>query len=806
VNDAVALADVARGLPPEALGPFRGLASYDVADAAVFFGRERETREALQLLRERGIVFVVGAPGSGRRSLLRAGVVAAIANGALGEEPRAWDVVGPAFFAGGTAQRAELTARRDRDGRGIALVVERLDETLRGEGGRAVADLLTSLAERPEQGVCAIAAVRSDRMEAVLADGGDAFARALLGCAVPLSPLDAAAWRDVAERSVTAYGYSWDDATPGSSSMLRTSFALARAWERRDVEGKRIPSPSAGAERALEAFADEALERVLERGVRAGDVARELLVALTARARKVGELAQGEPREKVLAELAASGLARLDAGWARLGHDALATEWPTLARWLRDGPRALPVDRRREERPPATAVTPRTPTRLRGVTVAAWMLACAGLAGAAFAEVKREAAVDASRAARADAEALSRRSRAGDLFAAVPPDAGPTDRVASFVRVVAEDPTWPDARLALARAYADRAAEVDGTDDGDDASGLRTRALAEASAAISLGGAARGYFLEGEIDEDLGDRAAARGPFLDAARITDGMGHGEVDDYIAHASLAEIAADEHRWADVVAEATRALAAKADDDRTLWLRGRAHLVLGETDAALADASRLRAGSARDLVFLANAALARGDTSGAGNVLASAARRRPRAALVLDAHARWALREGALARAEKLADAAVDAGERDATPYIGRALVRTAKGEGEHAAFDLAKALELDPLDEDAKRAQSAPPQPPDAALAPAHASRDRAQARLALADLDGAWLDVERAVAGDPLDPDALLLRVRIAIASGRAPAMLRELGADLTLASRAAPDLQGAADALRAQLPEGKTP
>ncbi|BBC34706.1 hypothetical protein SGFS_060000 [Streptomyces graminofaciens] len=67
--------------------PYRGLASYRRQDARWFFGRERSTEALVAQLRavERtgGLVVLVGASGAGKSSLLHAGLVPALRNGAL---------------------------------------------------------------------------------------------------------------------------------------------------------------------------------------------------------------------------------------------------------------------------------------------------------------------------------------------------------------------------------------------------------------------------------------------------------------------------------------------------------------------------------------------------------------------------------------------------------------------------------------------------------------------------------------------------------------------------------------------------
>ncbi|MEV2211069.1 AAA family ATPase [Streptomyces sp. NPDC050997] len=67
--------------------PYRGLASYRQQDAGWFFGRERSTEALVAQLRAAeptgGLVVLVGASGAGKSSLLNAGLVPAVRDGAL---------------------------------------------------------------------------------------------------------------------------------------------------------------------------------------------------------------------------------------------------------------------------------------------------------------------------------------------------------------------------------------------------------------------------------------------------------------------------------------------------------------------------------------------------------------------------------------------------------------------------------------------------------------------------------------------------------------------------------------------------
>jgi hypothetical protein len=68
---------------PDALCPYLGLDAFQEDNHAVFFGRRRLIESMLNLLRESRLLCVVGASGSGKSSLVRAGLVSALRAGGL---------------------------------------------------------------------------------------------------------------------------------------------------------------------------------------------------------------------------------------------------------------------------------------------------------------------------------------------------------------------------------------------------------------------------------------------------------------------------------------------------------------------------------------------------------------------------------------------------------------------------------------------------------------------------------------------------------------------------------------------------
>ncbi|MEZ4735884.1 MAG: SH3 domain-containing protein [Caldilineaceae bacterium] len=65
--------------PAPGLSPYKGLQFFDTGDAGVFFGREALTAELVTHLRHHHFLAVVGASGSGKSSLVRAGLAPTLA-------------------------------------------------------------------------------------------------------------------------------------------------------------------------------------------------------------------------------------------------------------------------------------------------------------------------------------------------------------------------------------------------------------------------------------------------------------------------------------------------------------------------------------------------------------------------------------------------------------------------------------------------------------------------------------------------------------------------------------------------------
>jgi WD40 repeat protein len=77
----------------EISSPYVGLRPFDREDRRIFFGRKEQTTELLERLYRTHFLAVVGTSGSGKSSLVRAGLIPALLSGFLVEGRRRWRIV-----------------------------------------------------------------------------------------------------------------------------------------------------------------------------------------------------------------------------------------------------------------------------------------------------------------------------------------------------------------------------------------------------------------------------------------------------------------------------------------------------------------------------------------------------------------------------------------------------------------------------------------------------------------------------------------------------------------------------------------
>ena len=371
------LAGRARALPPESIGPFRGLGRFEGDDRDIFFGRSSEVAACLELLRQRGLVALVGPSGSGKSSLGRAGVLPAVADGQLGGWPKTWDTVvltpgsdpksaivsALAPFIPDAAKKtpdslaAALAERAHSSGRGVLLMVDQLEELVAlssGDSQSYAVAMLARIGAQPTAGLRCLCAARRDLLDPLLALGD--LGQVLTRGTQLVSPMRDSIWGEVLDQALGAYGYRLEDDAmrvellaqlkDTADAMPLVQFALTKLWERRDPEKKILPRAAleaiGGIGGALEMHAEAKVVALVRHGSDALDAARDLLLELTT---PQGTRQQRRRRELlassahaiapvVLEELEKARLVVAEEEGLTLAHEMLLVRWKRLESWI----------------------------------------------------------------------------------------------------------------------------------------------------------------------------------------------------------------------------------------------------------------------------------------------------------------------------------------------------------------------------------------------------------------------------------------------------------------------------------------
>ena len=224
----------------EDVNPYRGLARYEQHDATVFFGRERLVAELLVRLASSDLLAVVGSSGSGKSSLVRAGVLAALADGAL-PDSRGWRC---AVITPGNDPRAELAGAIERNpGPGGRLfVIDQFEELYTvGHAPRLQTEFLDEVNRLA--GTCdtrILIVVRSDQLVRVTEH--PAIAGRMRDSTIVVGPLTGAEMRNVITGPAEQAGVTVEpalvdqivaDSSGEAGALPLVSTALAATWERR---------------------------------------------------------------------------------------------------------------------------------------------------------------------------------------------------------------------------------------------------------------------------------------------------------------------------------------------------------------------------------------------------------------------------------------------------------------------------------------------------------------------------------------------------------------------------------------------
>ncbi|MEV6906639.1 WD40 repeat domain-containing protein [Amycolatopsis sp. NPDC051071] len=312
--------------------PYLGLAAFQPGDAARFFGRERLVAELTAKLADRRLVGVFGASGSGKSSVLRAG----LASGR------------PSVLRTPGTHPLE----QDLDVEGRLLIVDQFEEVYtlcREEAERQLfIDKLLALAH-DDHGTHVVLGVRADFYGHLCRHAG--LVEALTDAQVMVGPMTADELRTAIVEPAVRAGCRVEaalvttlvaDATGQPAMLPLVSHALLETWRRR--QGITLTSAAYEAAGGIHNAIAQTAETVytgLQPGCQA--VVRQIFLRLTAlgegtedtkRRLNRRELDDDPATTEILERLADARLLVLDRDSVEIAHEALIRSWPRLRDWL----------------------------------------------------------------------------------------------------------------------------------------------------------------------------------------------------------------------------------------------------------------------------------------------------------------------------------------------------------------------------------------------------------------------------------------------------------------------------------------
>jgi WD40 repeat protein/DNA-binding SARP family transcriptional activator len=396
---SVQLTDEAAVEPAPGDAPFQGLRAFDEEDANLFFGRETLVKRLLARLEtDPSLLVVVGASGSGKSSLVRAGLIPALKRAWGSDEwpgSGEWQVrvIRP------TAQPLDTLAHSLTGGAPVATA--ELVKTMR-EQRRALAQAVQSLVEGTQdrlllvvdhfEELFTLCENKADRralvdnlvtatglaipLTVVIALRADFYAHcgeypalreALVAHQEYIGPMNADELRRAIEGPAQQGGWRFSpglvdlilrDAGEEPGSLPLLSHALLETWKRRQGRTLTLAGYAAsggvhgsiartaqwvyqGLPLAEQAIARSAFLRLTALGEGTQDTRRRVEVSELIPTPEVAPLVH-----HVLAVLADARLITMSDDGVEVAHEALIREWPSLRRWLAEDRDGLRLHRR----------------------------------------------------------------------------------------------------------------------------------------------------------------------------------------------------------------------------------------------------------------------------------------------------------------------------------------------------------------------------------------------------------------------------------------------------------------------------
>jgi len=363
----------------ELVCPYPGMRPYTTAEAACFYGRESEVAEIVAMLRDgKREIYIVGPSGSGKSSLVAAGVIPRLVDGVRGLGAVLCRSLRPGEHpARRLAQLLEGDLHAPRVSLDtllgkqtpetlLFLFVDQLEELFTLVDSEERTRFIAMLQDLRSDRRCILAySLRSDFWRTFTASGLWQGARDHVS-RLDVSPLRGAALRAVIERPARDCGVYYEpdlverligDAGSEPGMLPHLQEALTQLWDRRRVRlvvSSDYAALGDGGRSGLAAAISRRAEAALSTLTpRQRAVARRILVRLVSFGEGRADTRRQQPRaalhvvgdpavdfETVLARLIDARLLTIDGdldhedALVDLAHEVMISAWPTLARWV----------------------------------------------------------------------------------------------------------------------------------------------------------------------------------------------------------------------------------------------------------------------------------------------------------------------------------------------------------------------------------------------------------------------------------------------------------------------------------------
>lgn len=244
--------------------PYQGLQAFGKEQARFFFGREKVVQQLMEKLGKANFVPIIGASGSGKSSVVRAGLIPQLEKNGWrifepilpGDEPLAELKTALIELFGGRTEGRELYSLIETEGlhpvieqlsdsERLLLVIDQFEEVFtlcpKEEERRQFIELLTQVAKIPDSRLAIVTTMRADFLEPCLSY--ESLTKLIQNEAVYMPPLLGAELEEAIATPAKLQGYSFADGLLGEilhdvgqekECLPLLQFALTELWEKRD--------------------------------------------------------------------------------------------------------------------------------------------------------------------------------------------------------------------------------------------------------------------------------------------------------------------------------------------------------------------------------------------------------------------------------------------------------------------------------------------------------------------------------------------------------------------------------------------